>query len=357
MEFKVEKNAGAERLKVAHNRGPFGCKELEADFEQAPLSSEGFYKTFGRFGIWSVNGDDDFFFGGLVHSRIDRYRMTIDAPAKVNLVLRVQGKRADGFHAVETLMSPVTLSDILEIRLCGLSGLDFSCSDASLPLDGTNLVCRAVDSFRNRTGFSGGVCVHLKKRIPHGAGLGGGSSDAAAVLLGLNRLAGAGLTLEELEEVAAGLGSDVPFFVRGVPAWCRGRGEIVEPLKEKLPNLELLLVKPPFPVPTVWAYNAWAARSESAVPATSSGSLCSIELKNDLEGPVFSKYLILPVLKHWLIEQAGVQAAMMSGSGSTMIAFLENDVQGLEARVHAEFGGSFNLFRCRLASRSLEADC
>ncbi len=273
--------------------------------------------------------------------------MSIDAPAKVNLVLRVLGKRADGFHAIETLMVPVTLSDRLEIGLCEGGGLEFTCSDPTLPLDGTNLVCRAVEAFRERTGFDGGVRVHLEKRIPHGAGLGGGSSDAAAVLRGLNGLVGAGLEVEDLEELAAGLGSDVPFFVRGVPAWCRGRGEIVEPHAGELPGGELLLVKPPFPVPTAWAYGAWA---RGGFPATSGGRLGSIEVMNDLERPVFSKYLVLPVLKDWLLGQEGVAAAMMSGSGSTMIAFLSGGADGLEERVREEFGGTFAMFRCRLGT-------
>jgi 4-diphosphocytidyl-2-C-methyl-D-erythritol kinase len=155
------------------------------------------------------------------------------------------------------------------------------------------------------------------------------------------------LEVADLEELAAGLGSDVPFFVRGVAAWCRGRGEIVEPLGEELPGGEVLLVKPPVPVPTAWAYGAWA---RGGFPATSGGRLGSIELMNDLEGPVFSKYLVLPVLKAWLLAQEGVAAAMMSGSGSTMIAFLNDGAVGLEERVGEEFGATFGMFRCRLGA-------
>lgn len=273
--------------------------------------------------------------------------MTIDAPAKVNLVLRVLGKREDGFHAIETLMAPVALADTLEIELCGGGSLEFTCSDATLPLDGTNLVCRAVEAFRKRMGFPGGVRVHLEKRIPHGAGLGGGSSDAAAVLRGLNVLAGAGLGVGELEELAAELGSDVPFFVRGVPAWCRGRGEVVEPLEGEVPEVELLMVKPPFPVPTAWAYKAWAGGGFSA---TAGGRIGSIQLMNDLEVPVFSKYLVLPVLRDWLLEQEGVGAAMMSGSGSTVVAFLESGAKGLEEGVRREFGETFGMFRTQLVT-------
>lgn len=346
VEFEVEKDAGTEGLEVTHDRGAFRGEELEADLEQAALAGEWGDKALRRGGIRRVDGDDDFFFGGVVHSRIDRRGMSIDAPAKVNLVLRVLGKREDGFHAIETLMAPVSLADVLEIELGG-DGLEFSCSDKTLPLDGSNLVCRAVEVFRKRTGFDGGVRVHLEKRIPHGAGLGGGSSDAAAVLRGVNGLVGAGLEVSDLEELAAGLGSDVPFFVRGVPAWCRGRGEIVEPIGDELPGAELLLVKPPFPVPTAWAYAAWA---RGGFPATSGGRLGSIGVMNDLEGPVFSKYLVLPVLKEWLGGHEGVAAAMMSGSGSTMIAFLNDGAAGLEERVRVEFGETFAMFRCRLGT-------
>ena len=274
--------------------------------------------------------------------------MTIDAPAKVNLVLRVLGKRDDGFHAVDTLMVPLALADRLEIGLMDGGGVDFSCSDETLPIDGTNLVCRAVEAFRARTGFSAGVRVHLEKVIPHGAGLGGGSSDAAAVLRGLNDLVDAGLGVEDLEEIAATLGSDVPFFVRGVPAWCRGRGEIIKPLDEGMRDAELLLVKPPFPIPTAWAYSAWASGDWKSTP---SGRVGEVELVNDLEAPVFSKYLVLPVMKAWLLEQSGVCAAMMSGSGSTMIAFLDDAAEGLEERIATEFGTSFQVFRTQLQGR------
>lgn len=278
--------------------------------------------------------------------------MTVNAPAKVNLVLRVHGKRADGFHEIETLMAEVSLWDTLIIELSSGEGVTFTCSDAALPVDGTNLVCRAVAAFQRRSGFSGGVRVHLEKRIPHGAGLGGGSSDAAAVLRELNRLVGAGLTTRDLEELGAEIGSDVPFFIRGNPAWCRGRGEIVEPLKERLADGEVIVVKPPFPVPTAWAYGMWAKGKVDGSSATSAGRHGSIELMNDLEGVVFSKYLLLPVLKRWLQRQDGVRAALMSGSGAAVIAFLDNGVQGIEERVRREFGVSFGVFRCRLCAEA-----
>lgn len=273
--------------------------------------------------------------------------MTIDAPAKVNLTLRVLGRRADGFHELETLMAPLDLADRLEVELKDSPGVDFSCSDPSLPVDGSNLVCRAVTAFAASTGRDFGVRIHLEKRIPHGAGLGGGSSDAAATLKALNELLGAGLTTEDLEKLAASIGSDVAFFIRGVPAMCRGRGERVEPVEGVL-SAEILLVKPPFPVSTAWAYGAWAdtQKPRETFPAM----LGSIAMVNDLEAQVFSKHLQLPVLKRWLAAQPGVRAAMMSGSGSTIFAVLEGACGDLAERVGEEFGGSFSVWRCRIAS-------
>jgi 4-diphosphocytidyl-2-C-methyl-D-erythritol kinase len=273
--------------------------------------------------------------------------MTIDAPAKVNLTLRVLGRRPDGFHDIETLMAPLDLADRLEVDLKDSPGVDFSCSDSSLPMDGSNLVCKAVAAFSHAIGRDFGVRIHLEKNIPHGAGLGGGSSDAAAVLKALNELLGVGFSVEELENLAASIGSDVPFFIRCVPAICRGRGERIEPVAG-IRGAEILLVKPPFPVSTAWAYGAWAAAPKS--DATFAPKFGSISMVNDLEAPVFSKHLQLPVLKRWLAAQHGVVAAMMSGSGSTVFAVLDGAGEDLGGRVREEFGKSFSVWRCRIAS-------
>ena len=272
--------------------------------------------------------------------------MTLEAPAKVNLSLRVLGRRPDGFHEIETVMAPLDLADRLEMSPAEKSGMEFSCSDPSLPTDGSNLVCKAVEVFAAATGREFGVRIHLEKKIPHGAGLGGGSSDAAAVLKGLNKLLATNLSVEELENIAAGIGSDVPFFIRGVPAVCRGRGERIEPV-EGVPAAEILLVKPPFGISTAWAYGAWASSPKS--PETFSARFGSISMMNDLEAPVFSKHLQLPVLKRRLAEFEGVRAAMMSGSGSTVFAVLEGPAEGLELKVRGEFGETFEVLRCRLA--------
>jgi len=273
--------------------------------------------------------------------------MTIEAPAKVNLTLRVLRRREDGFHEIETLMAPITLADVIDISLASDSGIRLSCSDPSVPSDESNLAHRAARAFAEYTGLDFGVAIHIQKNIPHGAGLGGGSSDAASVLVALNHLLETNLAPAKLERLAATLGSDIPFFIRGEPAHCRGRGEILEPF-EGLPAAEFLLVKPPFPIPTGWAYQAWAESKKTA--ATFQQLHGSITLMNDLEVPVFSKYLVLPALKRGLQEHPGVSAAMMSGSGSTIFAILQDGAEGIEEWVREEFGESFQTFRAQIAT-------
>jgi len=271
--------------------------------------------------------------------------MTIDAPAKVNLTLRVLGRREDGFHEIETVMAPLSLADRLEITLCEEYGIRLTCSDASVPSDASNLAHRAAAAFAEHTGLSFGVDIHLQKNIPHGAGLGGGSSDAAAVLVALDRILETNLPTSELERLAATLGSDIPFFIRCQPAVCRGRGEIIEPFEGLTPG-EILLVKPPFPIPTPWAYKAWAASEKKT--ATFQQYHGFIPMVNDLEAPVFSKYLLLPVLKAALREHNGVSSAMMSGSGSTVFAILNDAATGIEEWIQSKFGGTFQTIRTQL---------
>ncbi len=275
--------------------------------------------------------------------------MTIQAPAKVNLVLRVLAKRPDGFHEIETLMAPVSLADELDITVSGGTGVDFRCDAPDIPSDPGNLAWRAVDVFAKETGLRFHTTVLLKKNIPHGAGLGGGSSDAAAVLKALDQLLGTQLGWRRLEEMASTMGSDIPFFIRGVPAWCRGRGELMEEAPA-LPGTKLLLLKPPFPVSTGWAYQAWGAGQQNsgdcsgrdAERAEKNGfrvqALNGIALQNDLEEPVFQKHLLLPVMKSWLLAQEEVSAAMMSGSGSTVFAVLRGDAGSLAGRAIEQFG-------------------
>jgi len=265
--------------------------------------------------------------------------MKLPAPAKVNLHLRILGQRADGFHDIETLIVPVTLSDEITVETSLGRTVGVFCDNPDVPLGEHNLASRAAHEFSRQTGLEFAARIDIAKRIPMGAGLGGGSSDAAAVLIALDSIFETRLGVTELQRMAAHLGSDVPFFIRHNPAWCRGRGEIIEPC-EVPEKLSLLLIKPPFGVETPWAYKNWAASRILPGDFEQEQDLGWVRIFNSLERPVFEKFLVLPVMKHWLIAQPEVRAAAMSGSGSTLFAVLKAGASGeaLKARVKESFG-------------------
>lgn len=243
-----------------------------------------------------------------------------EAPAKLNLTLRVLGRRDDGFHEIDSLMVALPgLHDRLEVR--PVTEDRFECSDPDLPTDGSNLVLRARDAFREATGIRDGLSIRLEKRIPHGAGLGGGSSDAAATLRALDRCFGEPLGAESLADLAAGIGSDVPFFLGGPAARVRGRGEKIEPAAA--PGGRVLLLKPAFGVSTPDAYGGWRDAAEIPGIPYAAQQLGRLELLNDLERPVFAKFRFLAEVKLWLLQRPEVEGALMSGSGSTMFACLQ----------------------------------
>ena len=242
------------------------------------------------------------------------------APAKVNLFLRVLRRREDGFHEIETLMAPISLYDSLEIEPA--NKFEFHCDESGLAGD-DNLVVRAARLFFSETNRGTKVRLTLRKEIPHGAGLGGGSSDAAAALRGLNRFFNTGLSNKKLSKLAAQLGSDVSFFLNETAATCSGRGEIVTPAALPVP-LSLLLLKPEFGVPSSWAYSRWQATREVAGEIYQSQKFRDTTFVNDLERPVFEKFVFLAQMKTWLGKQPEVGAALMSGSGSTIFAVLRD---------------------------------
>lgn len=257
--------------------------------------------------------------------------MTLHSPAKINLWLRILGKRSDGFHEVQTRLCRLTLGDTVEIEHRGAgTQVSLTCSDPTVPLDESNLALRALRAFESRTGKQSSWRIHLEKKIPAGAGLGGGSSNAATILMGANQLAGLPLSQAQLIELGAQIGSDVPCFLLDSPAADgAGRGEQVTPADFPW-QLPLVLIKPPFPIPTPWAYKRWAASKE--IPGILyAPQLCPWgAMVNDLERPVFEKFLLLPTLKTWLLEHGEVQAALMSGSGSTLFAITQNPAQAAE---------------------------
>jgi 4-diphosphocytidyl-2-C-methyl-D-erythritol kinase len=264
--------------------------------------------------------------------------MQVFAPAKINLCLEILGRRDDGFHEIETLIAPISLCDEIMIeQRSGKQQIAFRCDDPSVPKGEDNIVVRAANVFFEETKVNSGVAIVLKKRIPHGAGLGGGSSDAASTLVVLNELFETNLPREALAKMAEMIGSDVPFFIFQSTAVCKGRGELVSPTRLH-EQLSVLLLKPEFGVPTQWAYSRW--RDSHEIPGVSYGAqrFCQQSFVNDLERPVFEKFVFLAQLKMWLLKQPEVGAALMSGSGSTVFAVIRDntDVDRLAIRAKAE---------------------
>jgi 4-diphosphocytidyl-2-C-methyl-D-erythritol kinase len=260
--------------------------------------------------------------------------MRVLAPAKVNLSLQISSRRDDSFHEIESLIAPISLYDELAIEKKGRK-LNFRCDDKSVPQGEENLVVRAAAEFFRTAKLKPAVAIELRKKIPQGAGLGGGSSDAAVTLLALNQLFETKLPREALAEIGSTIGSDIPFFIFQSPAICKGRGERVMPAKLGEP-LSILLLKPGFAVPTVWAYSRWNDAQQLPGISYEPQEFSGHTFVNDLERPVFEKFVFLAQVKTWLLKQPEVGAALMSGSGSTVFAAMRTnlnvDLVGARAR-------------------------
>ncbi|MCG3120386.1 MAG: 4-diphosphocytidyl-2-C-methyl-D-erythritol kinase [bacterium] len=262
----------------------------------------------------------------------------VPAYAKINLGLHILGKRADGYHELETFFLQIDLADHLFFEKTAGSRLELTCNQAEIPVDDSNLCARAYHLLCEAASHSFGVRLHLEKSIPAGAGLGGGSSDAAVTLIALNRLFELKLSKDRLYQLATELGSDVPFFLTGGLCWGRGRGEILEPYAE-LPDLGILLVTPPVAVSTAWAYKNYnklgLTKTEKyrKLPSSSIGQLTDDELaavcQNDLEIAVFEKYEELAAIKAQL-QRSGAIVSSMTGSGSAMFGLFrtQQEAQG-----------------------------
>jgi 4-diphosphocytidyl-2-C-methyl-D-erythritol kinase len=254
----------------------------------------------------------------------------IRAPAKINLHLRIVGKRADGYHLLDSIMVPVTLFDELEIRKRRLKNsqrrqpalLRVICDHPQVPNGEENLVYRAASLLLKEAGAVQAVDIHIRKRIPVGAGLGGGSTDAAAALVGLNRLLKLRFSESRLEKIASSLGADVPFFIRARPSRVRGIGEKLTPLR-KVPPWWVVILYPGFPVSTGWVYSNWPQNLTKFYPKTRLYTLLRRAPKfadllvNDLEAVTVKRYRRIKFLKESLIE-AGAGGALMTGSGSAV---------------------------------------
>jgi 4-diphosphocytidyl-2-C-methyl-D-erythritol kinase len=258
------------------------------------------------------------------------------SPCKVNLLLNILGKRADGFHELETIMHPVGLCDELTFERAG-TGLHLTCSHPALPTDGRNLVHRAATSFLAAAQISDGVRIHLQKYLPVAGGIGGGSANAAVTFSALNEMFGSPLPLDKLHALAAALGSDVPFFLYAKPALAIGRGEQVQTLEDfpALRGRAFFLVHPGFGISTPWSYqnlarfphalNGRPGRAQKLVSLLQGGDVClaAAEMCNSLEAPAFDKFPVLALYQEFLREQ-GAPMALMSGSGSTTFAIADN---------------------------------
>ncbi len=271
---------------------------------------------------------------------------------KVNLLLNILGKRPDGFHELETVMHPLALHDQITLEPAA-SGIELTCDSPDLPTDSRNLVYRAAQLFLQTAAIRQGVKLRLEKRIPLAAGLGGGSGNAAATLLGLNELFGSPLNHEALHKLAAGIGSDIPFFLQEKPALATGRGESVQPL-ESFPALKgsaFLLIHPGFGISTAWAYQNLArfpdalhgrpGRAPQLISLLQKADLkaACAAFYNSLEAPALEKYPLLALFQEFL-RANGAAGALMSGSGSTTFAVLENEPAAVELskKFRAKFG-------------------
>ena len=279
-------------------------------------------------------------------------RLAPPSPCTVNLLLNILGKRADGFHELETVMQPVNLFDEMDFARV-TRGFHLTCSDPTLPTDAGNLVHRAATLFFQKTEIRDGVRIHLEKKIPLAAGLGGGSGNAATTLLGLNEIFGKPLSVRALNDIAATLGSDIPFFLQTKPGLGTGRGEKIEPLDffPAMTGTAIILIHPGFGISTPWAYqnlarfpnalNGTPGRAQKLIALLQTADLrtASAEFYNSLEAPALDKYPLLSLFQEFLREN-GAAATLMSGSGSTTFAITENILaaEKLAEQFKAKFG-------------------
>lgn len=292
--------------------------------------------------------------------------ITVFSPAKINLFLAVTGLRADGYHDLVSVAAPLEWGDSVTIEMLppGAGKFPLTCNDPAVPADESNLVIKAAQTFFGATRRRGGARFELDKRIPMGAGLGGGSSNAAAALRGLNEMAGKPLDGGHLAALAAQVGSDCALFLPRVPVVMRGRGERIEPIPTpvaaRLRGRRVLVFKPDFGVATAWAYQRLAeagaylpaAEAEGRLGAWWEGDAPAEDLLfNGLETPVFAKYVALPALLDQLRDRFGLRPRM-SGSGSACFALLPGEggppLAEVKAAIAAAWGASALVVETRL---------
>jgi 4-diphosphocytidyl-2-C-methyl-D-erythritol kinase len=271
---------------------------------------------------------------------------TLIARAKINLYLEILGSRPDGYSEVAMILQSITLADRVHLQRRP-HGILLICDHPEVPADARNLAYRAAELLQKECQTNLGVEIHIEKQIPVAAGLAGGSANAAAVLVGLNQLWGLGLTVGELQSLAARLGSDIPFCVQGGTQLATGRGEVLQPLAD-WEGIPLLLAKPKhLGISTAWAYQAFRAHRAAALPSAGASLptlpqvLAALErrdllglarsLRNDLEQPVLAEYAIVGKLRQALLE-VGALGSLMSGSGPTVFGIMASLERAAQAR-------------------------
>lgn len=260
--------------------------------------------------------------------------MLFQAPAKINLCLHVLGRRRDGYHELAMAMQRVSLCDDVLIAVGGSGGVRVRCAGVELSSGEENIAAKAASLLLDRVGLQCGIDIEIVKRIPVAAGLGGGSSDAATVLMGLNEMLKAGLSGADLQALGARIGSDVPFFIYGEPAWATGTGVNLQPLSP-LPAVSYLLVNPGFGVSTEAVYQSLQLTKGGRLAnlprfsVVTKSDLCAA-LHNDLEAVAMESHPEIATVKQTLIDN-GALGALMSGSGATVFGVFDNFSDASEA--------------------------
>lgn len=269
--------------------------------------------------------------------------LRIRAHAKINLYLDVLNRREDGYHEIQTVMQSIGVYDELKINHLP-SGISLRCKHPQLSNPQSNLALRAAQLLGDRTGSKNGAEIKLKKNIPIGAGLAGGSADAAGVLVGLNIMWGLDLTLRELQELGAELGSDIPFCLEGGTLLAEGRGEVLQKVSD-FPDANIILAKPSFSLSAAEIYKQWDEGQKREHPDIhaflNSLESCSLKaasanLANALEQVVFKTYPEVQTIKERCLE-AGALGALMSGSGPSVFAVAQTSEQA--SRIHQMLQG------------------
>lgn len=280
--------------------------------------------------------------------------VTVHAPAKVNLILRILDRRSDGYHNLWSIMHTVALEDAVTMRVTSSQGgIRLACNAEGLSVDHTNLVWKAASAVLEHARLSVGVDIELHKRVPMGAGLGGGSSDAAATILGLNQSLKLGWSREKMAEVGQALGSDVAFFLFAPSAIVSGRGESVRPVTIE-GDRWIVLVKPAFGIETKWAYQELAATRAGVRQLSADHSeldrrdritwgQVAARVENDFEMPVFARHPKLAEIKRSLLKR-GAQFALLSGSGATVFGLFDEESAARRAGAELAQDAELNLF-------------